>query len=72
MSMVLTGRRRGPLEGVAGRIVELGGQVLVRPAEVGCSEAVAAVAESIRGAFGRPDLLVNNAGLNIADRSWRG
>ena len=71
MSVVLTGRRREPLELVAGRIVEHGGKALVQPADIGDSDAVFAVAEANRGAFGRLDVLVNNAGTNIADRSWQ-
>ena len=38
---------------------------------IGDSDAVFAVAEAIRAAFGRLDVLVNNAGTNIPDRSWQ-
>jgi NAD(P)-dependent dehydrogenase (short-subunit alcohol dehydrogenase family) len=70
MSIVLTGRRREPLATVAARIAEHGGKTLVEPADIGDADAVLAVAEAIRGAFGRLDVLVNNAGLNIPDR-WQ-
>jgi hypothetical protein len=39
MSIVLTGRRRGPLEQVAERIVKRGGKALVKPAGVGDADA---------------------------------
>ena len=71
MRIVLTGRRPEPLERVAGRIVEHGGKALVQPADIGDCDAVFAVVEAIRAAFGRLDVLVNNAGTNISDRSWQ-
>jgi NAD(P)-dependent dehydrogenase (short-subunit alcohol dehydrogenase family) len=71
MRIVLTGRRREPLATVAGRIAKHGGKTLVEPADVGDPDAALAVAEAIRGAFGRLDVLVNNAGINIPDRSWQ-
>ena len=57
MSIVLTGRR---------------GKALVQPADIDDPGRVFAVAEAIRAAFGRLDVLVNNAGTNIPDRSWHG
>jgi NAD(P)-dependent dehydrogenase (short-subunit alcohol dehydrogenase family) len=71
INVVLTGRRREPLEATAARIAETGVTALVRPADVSNAEAVAAVVDGIGSAFGRLDVLVNNAGLNIPNRSWQ-
>jgi NAD(P)-dependent dehydrogenase (short-subunit alcohol dehydrogenase family) len=71
MNVVLTGRRREPLEAAAARIAEIGVTALVRPADVSNAEAATAVADGIGSQFGRLDILVNNAGLNIPDRSWQ-
>jgi NAD(P)-dependent dehydrogenase (short-subunit alcohol dehydrogenase family) len=71
MSVVLTGRRREPLLKAARRIGEAGGKASVQAADVGDARAVAAVADAIRAEFGRLDILLNNAGLNIPDRSWQ-
>jgi NADP-dependent 3-hydroxy acid dehydrogenase YdfG len=69
-AVVLTGRRRQPLEAVAARITEAGGKAHVRPADV-TDAAVGKIAEGIRAELGRLDILVNNAGSNIPDRTWR-
>lgn len=68
--VVLTGRRREPLEAVAGRIKEAGGRAHVKPADLTRAAAVQKVVDFIAAKPGRCDLLVNNAGLNIVDRSW--
>lgn len=68
--VVLTGRRREPLEAVARRIREAGGRAHVKPADLTRAAAVQKVADFIATKFGRLDLLVNNAGLNILDRTW--
>jgi NAD(P)-dependent dehydrogenase (short-subunit alcohol dehydrogenase family) len=56
---------------VAARIAEHGGKTLVAPADVGDADAELAVTDAIHGAFGRLDVLVNNASLNIAAHSWQ-
>lgn len=68
--VVLTGRRRGPLEHVAGRIREHGGTAHVQPADLMMAEQVGQVGGFIKDVLGRLDILVNNAGLNIVDRHW--
>jgi NADP-dependent 3-hydroxy acid dehydrogenase YdfG len=71
MTVVLTGRRKAALEAVAGRIAKAGGKALVRPADVTDAGAVGKVAESIRSELGRLDVLINNAGMNIPERTWK-
>jgi NADP-dependent 3-hydroxy acid dehydrogenase YdfG len=70
-TVVLTGRRQGPLEMVAERIEEAGGKAVVRAADISKAAAVARTAEAIAGEQGRLDILVNNAGINIPDRDWK-
>jgi NADP-dependent 3-hydroxy acid dehydrogenase YdfG len=69
-TIVLSGRRRAPLEHVAGRIGEDGGTAQVQPADLMDAAQVQAVGAFIRSTLGRLDILVNNAGLNILDRHW--
>jgi NAD(P)-dependent dehydrogenase (short-subunit alcohol dehydrogenase family) len=69
--VVLTGRRPEPLAATAALIRALGATALVSPGDVSDPKAVAAIAAGIGTAFGRLDMLVNNAGLNIPDRSWQ-
>jgi NADP-dependent 3-hydroxy acid dehydrogenase YdfG len=68
--LVLTGRRKAPLEDVAARIREKGGTAEVQPADLMDPEAVKAVGAFIDKRFGRLDILVNNAGLNVSQRRW--
>ncbi len=68
--VVLTGRRREPLAEVAARIKAAGGRAHIKPADLTRAAAVQKVADFIAEKFGRCDLLVNNAGLNILDRTW--
>jgi NADP-dependent 3-hydroxy acid dehydrogenase YdfG len=69
-ALVLTGRRRGPLEDVAARIASMGGTAEVQPADMMDAASVRAVGAFIEQRFGRLDILVNNAGLNITERRW--
>ena len=71
MTVVLTGRRREPLEAVAARIAADGGTATVATADVADAASVRRVADLIGEKFGRLDVLVNNAGLNIPERSWK-
>jgi NAD(P)-dependent dehydrogenase (short-subunit alcohol dehydrogenase family) len=68
--VVLTGRRLQPLERVAARIREAGGQADVRPADLMNASEVDGVGAFLRAGPGRLDILVNNAGFNIPHRSW--
>jgi NADP-dependent 3-hydroxy acid dehydrogenase YdfG len=69
-SLVLTGRRRAPLEAVAERVKAMGGRAEVQPADLMDPQAVKDVGAFIEKTFGRLDILVNNAGLNITPRRW--
>jgi NADP-dependent 3-hydroxy acid dehydrogenase YdfG len=70
-TVVLTGRREQPLQGVAERIAAAGGKAQVRAADVTKAAAVQRIADGIRAEHGRLDILVNNAGTNIPDRNWQ-
>jgi NADP-dependent 3-hydroxy acid dehydrogenase YdfG len=65
--VVLTGRRTGPLEGVAGRI---GDKAHVSPGDMTDPKAVQTIVDGIERQFGRLDIVVANAGLNIVRRDW--
>src|SRR6195952_398850 len=68
-TVVLTGRRPGPLEDVARRINQTG-VAHVQPADLTHADQVRKVGDYIRATFGRLDILVNNAGVNIVERHW--
>jgi NADP-dependent 3-hydroxy acid dehydrogenase YdfG len=70
-AVVVTGRRREKLDAVAERIRAAGGTAHVRPADLMQAEQVRGVADSIAQEFGRLDVLVSNAGLNITERDWK-
>ena len=69
--LVLSGRRVEALEETAAAIRQGGGEALVAPADMSVAADVDAVARTIRERFGRCDILVNSAGLNVPKRSWR-
>lgn len=68
-TVILTGRRREPLEDVARRIAQTG-RAHVQPADLTVAAQVQEVGAYIGKTFGRLDILVNNAGINIVDRHW--
>jgi NADP-dependent 3-hydroxy acid dehydrogenase YdfG len=70
-SVMLTGRRKEPLEMVAARVAEEGGTARVHSGDMSRAEDALGIAEAIEREFGRIDILVNNAGSNIPDRSWK-
>ena len=65
----LVARRVGLLERVAIAARAKGGEALVCPADVSDDAQVHAAVEKTRAAFGPVDVLVNNAGANISQRS---
>ena len=71
-TVLLTGRRKEPLEAVAERInAQDGGRAFARPADMSKAAAVQKVVDTIRAEQGRLDILVNNAGSNVPRRSWQ-
>ena len=65
----LVARRVELLERVAIAACAKGGEALVCPADVSDDAQVHAAVEKTRAAFGPVDVLVNNAGINIPQRS---
>ncbi|MDQ6742857.1 MAG: SDR family oxidoreductase [Candidatus Dormibacteraeota bacterium] len=61
-SVVAAGRRREPLEATAGEARRLGGRALAVVTDVGDPASVKALFAATQEAFGRLDLLFNNAG----------
>src|SRR5271156_3468450 len=68
--IVVTGRRRVPLDGVVARISAAGGAAHVQPGDLTKPADVARIGAFLRDEIGRLDILVNNAGINIVDRHW--
>lgn len=68
--VALTGRRREPLEAVATRIGADGGTALVEPGDATDRDAMMAIAGRLSGAHGRIDILFNNHGINVTERTW--
>lgn len=68
--VVLSGRRAGPLEAVRARIEAAGGEAVVEPLDVSRSADVEAVASRIVERFGRIDIGVFSAGINVPKRNW--
>ncbi len=69
-AVVLTGRRKEPLQETAAAIKKAGGKAEVKPGDLMKASAVTKIAKDIEKKYGRCDILVNNAGLNILDRTW--
>ena len=67
MQVVLSGRRVDPLEEAAAAI---GAAASVEPLDVSDRASVAAVSDRILSRFGRVDVLVNSAGINVKARNW--
>jgi NAD(P)-dependent dehydrogenase (short-subunit alcohol dehydrogenase family) len=61
--VVLAGRRREPLEQTLAEAAAPAGAALVVPTDVSDPASVAALFAATKGAFGRLDLLFNNAGV---------
>lgn len=66
-SVVLTGRKRGPMDEAAHEIQAAGGRAAVHPADVTDEKAFVAMVDAAVEQFGRVDVMVNNAGYNPFD-----
>jgi NAD(P)-dependent dehydrogenase (short-subunit alcohol dehydrogenase family) len=63
-AVVIAGRRREPIDKLAGDIAQSGGRALAVTADVADESSVRALFSRISTEFGRLDLLFNNAGTN--------
>jgi len=63
-AVVLAGRRAEPLQALAAEAATRGQTTVVAPTDVSDPESVQALFDVIERAFGRLDLLFNNAGVN--------
>ena len=70
-TVVLTGRRKEPLDETAATIKKDGGTAVVKAGDMMKASAVNRIAADIDKKFGRLDILVNNAGLNVTERTWQ-
>ena len=66
--VALVGRRPGPLEELAAELGGLGVDCLALPADVADRAGVQRTVDEVLRRWGRVDVLVNNAGLNVATR----
>jgi NADP-dependent 3-hydroxy acid dehydrogenase YdfG len=69
--VVLSGRRGEQLKEVAAEIEATGGKAHAAPLDVADKAAVAKVAAGILDRHGHVDILVNSAGINLANRFWK-
>ena len=69
-TVVLTGRRGEPLKDVAHQVKTDGGSALVIAGDLTRPATASDIVEAVKRELGRLDVLVNNAGINILDRSW--
>ena len=69
-TVVLTGRRKEPLQETATTIRQAGGKADIKPGDLMKAASVTRIARDIEKKYGRCDILVNNAGLNILERQW--
>jgi short-subunit dehydrogenase len=67
-AVALVARRKGVLEDVAEECRARGAEALAVPADVADAAAVEGVAREVAGRFGRIDVWVNNAGVNLFAR----
>jgi NADP-dependent 3-hydroxy acid dehydrogenase YdfG len=69
-TVVVSGRRKDALEAVVAKISQGGGSAEAIPLDVSIAADVEKAAGQILAKYGRIDLLVNSAGINIPKRSW--
>ena len=67
MYVVLSGRREEPLHQLAERI---GTRAWVQPLDVSDKDVVSCGASTLLDRYGRCDILVNSAGINVRNRHW--
>jgi NADP-dependent 3-hydroxy acid dehydrogenase YdfG len=69
-TVVVSGRRKDALDSVVARIGQGGGSAQAIPLDVSVAADVEKAAGQISAKYGRIDLLVNSAGINVPKRSW--
>lgn len=69
--VVVSGRRADQLDEVKRAIAAQGGTAECAPLDVTDKAAVAEVAAGIIARWGRVDILVNSAGMNVPNRYWK-
>jgi len=70
-AVALVARRRDRLESLAERLNEGGARTLEIEADITDRSQATAAVERVASEFGRLDMLVNNAGVMLLDRSKR-
>ena len=70
-TVVMSGRRADVLEREAAAIRSAGGKAEMEALDVSDAASVQRVADAILARHGKVDILVNSAGLNNPQRSWR-
>lgn len=70
-TVVMSGRRQEVLEREAAAIAAAGGTAEVEALDVTQADEAARVGAAILARHGRVDILVNSAGLNVPNRSWK-
>ena len=68
--VILSGRRSEPLTEMAASIQAAGGEAFVEPLDIADGPAVAALGEALIERFGRIDIMLNSAGVNVPNREW--
>ena len=66
--VILSGRRREPLEEMVTRIEEAGGEAYAESLDIADGEAVAALGAALIERFGRLDIMINSAAINVPNR----
>ena len=66
--VILTGRRKEPLEKVSAIIKQAGGRADVHAGDLSKASTVGKIAAAIKAQYGRIDIVVNNAGTNVPNR----
>lgn len=69
--VVLSGRREDALQRVCARIADGGGHAVVEALDITNVDAIDEVVARIVKRFGRLDVLVHSAGMNVRNRTWR-
>ncbi len=69
-TVVVSGRRREALDAVAEEITRAGGMAEALPVDVSIAADVEKAAKQVLSRYGRIDVLVNSAGINVPKRRW--